>query len=104
MPLLVLNHQNLELSVRVNVLEPYKPSRHIKKVCKQLVSIKQEFKQKAMDITEKDNEQDINLAFQEDQKKAEQFQDYLRSEFNEKVLKVMADIEQINKSLNEQKE
>lgn len=99
MSFLVLNQQNLELTVRVGLLETYKPTRDIKKAYKNLEKAKEQFKKKAMEITGKDTQHEINEVLETNEDKMNKFQEYLRNDFNELVLKIMGDIKEINKKI-----
>ena len=97
MSFLVLNQQNLELGVRVGVLESYKPNRAIKKIHKEVEGLRSLLKDKASEITGKDAHDEINAVLGTDQEKMRIFQEYLRGEFNENVSKIMEQVKEINK-------
>lgn len=99
MALFSLNEQNLDLGVKVGILEHYKPTKDVKRVYKELEKLKEHFKKKVTKITGKENTDEINSVLESSEEKRNELQEFLRGDFNARLLMVLQEVEKLNEQL-----
>ena len=99
MALLTLDQTNLHIEVRVGILEKYKPSKEIKKVFKDIESLKEEVKNTIKSVTGTDDYKQVDGILASDTNKNEKLKEYFTKEYNPKIQQILGEIEKINEEI-----
>lgn len=99
MALITLNHKNLNLEVRVGILETYKPNKDVKKIYKDIEKLKNNVSEKLKEITKSNDLNGANLTLSQNKDMMFEFKQYIDTEYNKQVLELLKFIDSVNEQI-----
>lgn len=99
MALLQFDSKRCEVTVRVGVLEEYKPDKEIKRIHKKAKALRTEAEEKLSELTETKDGKEALKVLKENEETARQWREYLEGPFNSELREIIGSIKKKNEKI-----